>query len=57
MAKAKLGSGVRFAALKNKLIKGGHDAKSAEAIAASIGMKKYGKKKFLGWAAKARKKG
>lgn len=42
--KAKLGSGKRFAALKSKLAKKG--AKNPGALAASIGRKKYGPKKF-----------
>ena len=46
MAKAKLGSGARFKKLTKKLMKRGHTAKSAKAIAAYIGRKKYGKKRF-----------
>ena len=47
--KAKLGSGKRFAALKKKV--------GSAALAAHIGRKKYGKKKFaaLGAAGKRRK--
>jgi len=44
MSRAKLGSGKRFAALKNKLAKKG--AKNPGALAAYIGRKKYGAKKF-----------
>lgn len=51
--KGKLGSGKRFAALKKSIAaKGG--AKNPGAVAASIGMKKYGKKKMLGMAMKAK---
>jgi len=50
------GGGGRFAKLKGQLMKKGYSAKSAAAIAASIGFKKYGKKKMLAWAAKARKR-
>ncbi len=42
--KAPLGSGERFQALVEKLEKRG--AKNPEALAAWIGRKKYGKKKF-----------
>ncbi len=41
---AKLGSGGRFKALSGKLKKQG--AKNPDALAAWIGRKKYGKKKF-----------
>ena len=54
MAKPKLGTGERFRQLKEKLGKKG--AKSPGALAAWIGRKKYGKKKFSQLAAKARKK-
>ena len=56
--KAKLGSGKRFAALSKKIQKGGKSKKAADAIAASIGRKKYGKKKMAKMAAagKRRKK-
>ncbi|HLP48351.1 MAG TPA: hypothetical protein VK469_20590 [Candidatus Kapabacteria bacterium] len=47
MAKAKLGSGVRFKALAKK---------TSPKIAAFIGMKKYGKAKMMKMAAKGRKK-
>jgi len=52
-AKAKLGSGARFKALESKLAKGG--ASDPGALAASIGRKKYGKKKFAALSAKGRK--
>jgi len=44
MAKPKLGSGGRFKQLTNKLRKKG--ARSPERLAAWIGRKKYGKKRF-----------
>lgn len=51
--KSKLGSGGRFAALKASLTKrGGVDDPGA--LAASIGRKKYGKKKFNSLAAKGK---
>lgn len=53
--KAKLGSGGRFAALKNKL--SGKGVKNPAAVAAAIGRKKYGAKKMATWAAKGRKSG
>jgi hypothetical protein len=43
-SKAPLGQGGRFAALKQKLAKQG--VKDPAALAASIGRKKYGKKRF-----------
>lgn len=45
-SKAPLGSGGRFAALKSKIQASGKSADSAGAIAAAIGRKKYGSKKF-----------
>lgn len=56
MAKPKLGSGARFKALSNKIQKSGKSKKSADAISASIGAKKYGQKKMSAMAAKGRKK-
>ena len=53
MAKAKLGSGARFKALSKKLAAKGVD--NPDALAASIGRKKFGKKKFDSLAAKGRK--
>lgn len=44
MVKAKLGSGKRFKALSKKLAKKG--AENPEALAAYIGRKKFGAKKF-----------
>ncbi len=44
MAKPRLGSGARFAALENKL--SGKGVKNPGALAAFIGRKKLGKKKF-----------
>lgn len=54
MAKAKLGSGKRFASLKRSLASKG--AKNPGALAAFIGRKKYGTKRFAKLSAKARKK-
>jgi len=48
MAKAPLGSGARFKALKKKV--------GSAALAAHIGRKKHGKKKFQELAAKGRKR-
>jgi len=54
VAKARLGSGARFAALKSKL---GRRAgvTNPGALAAYIGRKKYGKTKFQKLAAKGKK--
>lgn len=52
MAKAKLGSGARFAALKKKLAAKG--AKTPGALAAFIGRKKFGKSRFQKLAAKGK---
>ena len=58
MAKSmKPGGGGRFAKLKGTLEAEGKSAKSAGAIAASAGRKKYGAQKMAKWAAKGRKKG
>lgn len=54
MAKPKLGSGARFAALTKKLEGKGHSEDSAKAIAASIGRKKYGEKKMHKMAVKGK---
>lgn len=51
----KPGGGGRFQKLKKELA--GKGVKDPAALAASIGRKKYGKKKFQSMAAKARKKG
>lgn len=53
MAKAKLGSGARFRALKSELAREGADDPAA--LAASIGRKKYGKARFQKLAAKGKK--
>ena len=53
-SKAKVGSGGRFSAMKGKLAKQG--AKNPSALAAAIGMAKYGKKKMGQMAAKGKKK-
>lgn len=50
------GGGGRFQALKKKLMAKGKSAEAAAAIAASIGMKKYGKKQMLAWAKKGRQR-
>ncbi len=55
MAKAKLGSGGRFKALKKKLTSKG--VKNSGALAAWIGRKKYGKTKFARLSARGKKKG
>lgn len=52
--KPKLGSGKRFKALKSNLEKKG--AKSPGALAAWIGRRKYGKKKFASLSAAGHKK-
>ena len=52
-AKAPLGQGGRFAALKNKLA-GKKGITDPGALAAAIGRKKYGKKKFQKLAAKGK---
>lgn len=51
-SKAKVGQGGRFAALKKKL---SGKVSDPGAVAASIGRKKYGKKKFQSMAAKGKK--
>lgn len=51
-AKAPLGQGGRFAALKQKLSKKG--VRNPAAVAASIGRKKYGKSRFQKLATKGR---
>jgi len=52
MAKAKLGSGARFKTLKDKLSVDG--SKNPAGLAAYIGRKKYGKKKFQKLAAEGK---
>lgn len=54
MKKAKLGTGTRFKQLVSKLKQKG--IRDPKALAASIGRKKYGKKKFQQLAAKGKKK-
>ena len=51
--KPKVGTGERFAALEGQLRKKG--VRDPAALAASIGRKKYGKKKFQSMAAKGRR--
>lgn len=53
MAKPKLGSGARFASLKKKLA-GRSGVTEPGALAASIGRKKYGAKKFAKLSAKGK---
>lgn len=54
--KPKLGSGKRFAALKNTL-EHRQGVKDAGALAAFIGREKYGKKRFASLSAHGRRKG
>ena len=55
MAKAKLGSGARFKALKASLAKKGN-VQNPGAVAAAIGRKKYGVAKFQKLAASGKKR-
>jgi hypothetical protein len=55
MAKAKLGSGARFRKLKGQLAKK-KGIRDPGAVAASIGRKKYGKKKMAQLSAQGRKR-
>lgn len=55
MKKPKLGSGKRFAKLKNKIEDEGYDEETAKKIAASVGRKKYGNRKMAAMAKKGRK--
>ena len=54
MAKARLGSGARFKALKKKVAKQG--VRDPGAVAAAIGRKKYGAKKMAKLSAAGRKR-
>lgn len=54
--KSKPGSGKRFSALEKSIKAEGKSEKSAKAIAASIGRKKYGSTKMEKMAARGRKK-
>lgn len=56
MAKAKLGSGGRFKAGVKKIMAGGLSKKSAGAIMANAGRKKYGKTRFQKMAATGRRR-
>jgi hypothetical protein len=56
MARPRLGSGARFAALKSKIAARG-GVRNPGAVAAAIGRKKYGKTKFQKLAAAGRKRG
>jgi hypothetical protein len=53
--RSKPGSGARFQALSEDLAKKG--AKNPRALAAWIGRRKYGKKRFQAMAAKGRRRG
>ena len=53
MAKAKLGSGARFAKLESSIAKKG-GVRNPGAVAAAIGRKKFGKAKFQKLAAKGK---
>ncbi len=53
---SKLGSGKRFGALSKSIESGGKSKEQADAIAASIGRKKYGAKRMTSMAARGRKK-
>lgn len=55
MAKARVGSGARFRALKSNLAKR-KGVKNPGALAASIGRKKYGKKRMAKMSAAGRKR-
>jgi len=55
MAKAKLGTGARFKALKKKIAARG-DVRDPGAVAAAIGRKKYGAKKMAKLAAAGRER-
>lgn len=55
MAKPPLGTGARFKALKESLTKRG--ASNPDALAAFIGRKKYGSKKFQALSVKGKKSG
>jgi hypothetical protein len=54
--KPPLGKGARFAEVSKSIQKSGKSKKAADAIAASIGRKKYGKKKFAKLSAEGRRK-
>lgn len=55
ISRAKLGTGARFEALKEKIAAKG-DVRNPGAVAAAIGRKKYGKAKFQKLAAAGRKR-
>ena len=52
--KMKLGGGGRFAELSKKLARKGVD--DPKALAAKIGVEKYGQKKMSGWSEKGRER-
>lgn len=55
-AKGDLGDGTRFGALVSELRDKGKSVGQAKGLAASIGAKKYGKKKMSAMAAKGKKR-
>jgi len=52
----KPGMGGSFAMLQDKLVSQGKSEESAGAIAASIGMKKFGKKQMATWSSQGKKR-
>lgn len=54
MAKAKLGSGKRFAAVERSAAASG--ARNPAAVAAAVGRKKFGEKRMERWAEKGRER-
>lgn len=54
MAKAKLGSGARFAAIERKAADSG--ARNPAAVAAAAGMKAHGKKQMARWSKAGRRR-
>lgn len=52
----KLGGGGRFAQITTGIMKSGKSKNQAQAIAATIGRKKYGSKKMAKWSAQGRKR-
>jgi hypothetical protein len=56
LAKPKLGSGQRFKELSEKIQKEGQSKAAAQAIAAKVGMDKYGKSRMQSMAKAGRKR-
>jgi hypothetical protein len=52
----KPGGGGKFAKLQDELMAEGKSKESAGAIAASVGMKKYGEKKMTAWSSQGKKR-